>query len=886
MKNLFQFVIKWPGMVLIFFITSLIAQTEKDPNPTPFESTFSLAADPYYQQIVNQVSYDSIYSYLQELESLGIKEPGTTALDNTRNWIQQKLASYGYADIVYHDFTYSSYTLQNIITTKAGASQPDVYLIIDGHYDTINGPGVNDNGSGTAILLEVARLLADVECRLSIKFINFSAEEEGLIGSQAYVNNVAVPQNMNIKLVLNIDEVGGVAGMVNNTITCERDEGNPPGNNTASAAYTDTLATLTQTYSSLNTQIAHAYGSDYMPFEDAGYVITGFYEANESPYPHSPDDILANMDPAYVTEIARASVAAALYFARAETQYLTLYHSPNPVVQDTTNPYPVQLKVLSSSPVTEAKIKYRVNTGSFNALPLIFSWQNGDTLYFEGQIPPQNYYSVVDYYFQAENDDSIEARLPDDSSEYFQYTVLPDTLGPDIQHQPFTDLPYLMNPLEFTAVVTDKNGVQSVSLYLHKNDEPDQEFQMASQPGNRFVFAYWDSLSPGDSVYYRIKAQDNSDHHNIAWFPDTGYVSFEVLNSEKFDFELSANGFSGTGDWNWGSLTDPSLPQPQGQKIWATNLSGNYSGNLQSTLQSPVIDLTGKYDARLVLDHFYQIEPNNDGGNLKMSVDGGSFQLITPQNGYPYSNLWLFNEPGYSGNSYFWVQETFDLSAYAGHTVQFLFDFRSDIFTNKKGWYIDLVRVDYRGTASNHAPQITQFYPVELDSLEMGAQQTFSVSAQDPDNDSLTYTIHHNDVVITDSIATFTFDSAGHDTVFAVAEDNHGQAAVHYWAFVVYDPASSIRPPHHIARRYELLPPYPNPFNPQTVIRYRMKLAGRVDISVYNTIGQKVTILVKGYKTSGDHTAKFSAGNLPSGIYFVVMKTSEYQKSRRVLLLR
>ena len=54
---------------------------------------------------------------------------------------------------------------------------------------------------------------------------------------------------------------------------------------------------------------------DYLPFEREGYVITGFYETNESSHVHTPDDVLANMDPDYVAQIARATVAAALHFA-------------------------------------------------------------------------------------------------------------------------------------------------------------------------------------------------------------------------------------------------------------------------------------------------------------------------------------------------------------------------------------------------------------------------------------------------------------------------------------------------------------------------------------------------------------------------------------------
>jgi len=273
--------------------------------------------DPFLEEIVNQVSFDTIYSNLQKFESLGIKEPGSAALEETAEWLIEKYHSFGYTNIVRDTFEYGGHSLFNIVITKMGTEFPPKYLIIDGHYDTYQGPGVNDNGSGVACILEAARLLRNVQTRYSLKFIHFSAEEEGLIGSNHYVDHTVIPSNMNLLLVFNIDEVGGVAGMINNTIICERDESPPSSNNIVSAAYTDTLANLVHLYSSLDTEISYAYGSDYVPFQEAGKVITGFYEANESPYVHSPNDILSRMSPAYVTQVARATTAATMHFSQA-----------------------------------------------------------------------------------------------------------------------------------------------------------------------------------------------------------------------------------------------------------------------------------------------------------------------------------------------------------------------------------------------------------------------------------------------------------------------------------------------------------------------------------------------------------------------------------------
>lgn len=282
-----------------------------------YNVSYAQIYNPFYGSIVNNCSYTNILANLQTFENYGVKELGTQSLDDTKNWIIDTYTNYGYTDIVEDSFTHAGQTTSNIIITKVGSVYPNEYVIIDGHYDTINGPGTNDNGSGTVAILEIARLLKDVDTSYSIKFIHFSAEELGLIGSQYYVNSVVIPNNMDIKLVFNIDEVGGINGMANNSITCERDEGPPTSNNSESAIITNELANCVSLYSNLTPEISYAYGSDYMPFEDNNEIITGFYEYNESPYTHSSNDVISNLDVNYIYEVTKAAVGASLHFSAA-----------------------------------------------------------------------------------------------------------------------------------------------------------------------------------------------------------------------------------------------------------------------------------------------------------------------------------------------------------------------------------------------------------------------------------------------------------------------------------------------------------------------------------------------------------------------------------------
>jgi aminopeptidase YwaD len=281
---------------------------------------------PYYGTVVSQVSESNVLANLTEFEDLGIKRRGTTSLQNTLNWLKAEYLSYGFtaAQMQEYSFTNGSATCKNLVVTKIGTLYPNMFVIICGHYDTITGKGTNDNGSGVATILEVARLLQNIQTEYSIKFINFSGEEDGLVGSQNFVSSVvnATSPKMNIKLVFNIDEVGGRTDMVNDTITCERDTGSPTANNAASNTITNELITCVQLYSPLDTYLNYAYASDYMPFEENSEVITGFFERNETPYRHTANDLLVNMDPVYVYNIAKAATGAMLHFAVASNTTL------------------------------------------------------------------------------------------------------------------------------------------------------------------------------------------------------------------------------------------------------------------------------------------------------------------------------------------------------------------------------------------------------------------------------------------------------------------------------------------------------------------------------------------------------------------------------------
>jgi len=83
---------------------------------------------------------------------------------------------------------------------------------------------------------------------------------------------------------------------------------------------------------------------------------------------------------------------------------------------------------------------------------------------------------------------------------------------------------------------------------------------------------------------------------------------------------------------------------------------------------------------------------------------------------------------------------------------------------------------------------------------------------------------------------------------------------------------------------YYLAQNYPNPFNPSTKINYGLERAGEVEITVYNILGNKISTLVNGVKSAGNHSVSFNASNLSSGIYFYKIVTNEFVQTRKMIL--
>lgn len=274
--------------------------------------------DPILDTVIAHISQDSILAYAARLVSFRSRFSFTDSNLAARDWLIAKFQSFGYANTVEDTFiVYGSPSgnSHNVICTKTGAGHPETVVLIGAHYDDMppwsysqNAPGADDNASGVAAVLEIARVLAPIPTQESIVFVAFGAEEQGLYGSDHY-SAMATSTGMNLHLMFNMDMIGY----------------NPD-------AYPDVCVTADPAslgYALFQAQIADAktslvpiidslagYNSDHYFFMLRGFHFTYSHEAQDNPRWHQPSDSIVYLNPTYWTEAVRMVGGTAYLVAR------------------------------------------------------------------------------------------------------------------------------------------------------------------------------------------------------------------------------------------------------------------------------------------------------------------------------------------------------------------------------------------------------------------------------------------------------------------------------------------------------------------------------------------------------------------------------------------
>ncbi len=381
--------------------------------------------------------------------------------------------------------------------------------------------------------------------------------------------------------------------------------------------------------------------------------------------------------------------------------YPEIAHTPLGDTEDTEHPYVVTAYITSDyfplDPSTFA-VLYDVGSG-YLSVPMSAT---GTPDEYVGYIPPQPSETAVHYYISASDVEGHTTTNPMGAPTFTHtFNVAKDVAPPVVTHVKYANTNDLEGPYRIAAAAWDNIGVQCMYLIYWKNDQiPHHRAKMELQPDGSYVAWIPGPSVVGDVYNYYLYAMDTSYSGNVTRVPDAGYYHFEIVEEFVWDFELDDGGFVQTGDvWEWGAPTTGPGAAHSGANLWATILAGDYPNSANATLDVPQITLAvSKPYSLLSFWHWYNMETNYDGGNVKISTDGGAtFQVITPVGGYDgtarTTNLGIPGEPCFTNLSNGWLEEMFDLSAYAGQSITLRFHFGSDTSVYRAGWYVDDVRL-------------------------------------------------------------------------------------------------------------------------------------------------------------------------------------------------
>jgi len=136
----------------------------------------------------------------------------TEAISLATRYAYEQLDEAGLA-VTYHDYAWGSYRLRNVVAEKPGVVDPGEIYLITAHLDSTTrgnpydlAPGADDNGSGSVAVLTAARLLAPHHFAHTVRFVLFTGEEQGLLGSAAYAA-VSKARGEDIQGVVNLDMI-------------------------------------------------------------------------------------------------------------------------------------------------------------------------------------------------------------------------------------------------------------------------------------------------------------------------------------------------------------------------------------------------------------------------------------------------------------------------------------------------------------------------------------------------------------------------------------------------------------------------------------------------------------------------------------------------------
>lgn len=301
---------------------------ERSPSPSERQA--------FVTSQIAQITEDHILRHLETL--VGVRHPvaAPEALRESGAYLSEQMKSYGLDLLEEAIEGERNDRFVNVIGRMSDGRVGKKILVVGAHYDTISeSPGADDNASGLAALLEVARVLAPLRGKMTVQFVAFSLEEEGFLGSDHYARQVrrnkvplwgaivlecigytdrrAGSQASPAGLPVALPNRGDFIGLVGNSGA----EPIQKAYEAAVAGYCPDLSCISLLVPGKGESLPDTRRSDHVPFWDRGYRAVMLTDtANfRNPHYHQKSDQIKTLDIPFIREVAQALAAAVIELA-------------------------------------------------------------------------------------------------------------------------------------------------------------------------------------------------------------------------------------------------------------------------------------------------------------------------------------------------------------------------------------------------------------------------------------------------------------------------------------------------------------------------------------------------------------------------------------------
>ncbi len=885
---------RWPSphirpavFVLLGLLVAFVHASPADGQSAPVdrqEHAFSsvLPNNPVVQAIVDSVSAARLQSTVVMLTNFFTRHTvsdtasSSTGIGAARRWTRDQLAAYsaingGNMTPGYFDFITSICSVtrayRNVLGQQNGSVYPNRFFIVSGHLDdrtvgvcdtTGFAPGANDDGSGTAVSLEMAYLIGKLSIESSMIFMAVVGEDEGLFGSTAYAN-FARDNGMDIAGMATDDVCGNITDGVSITDSTRVRHFSGPPATSSSRQLTRYFKLKGEAYQpgflvDLIPAIDRPGRSgDHVPFYNNGYAAVRFTEAVENlNHQHNDQDLPQFMNFPYLAKLAKVNVAG----------FASLLLAPKPpagvMARDVGNGTSI---FVSWSPNSEGdlagyRVAYRFVTGDSLYYQNIFDAGAATSYTITGlttDIPIEVSVSAYDASFNESvfsQEQRVTPRTVPVPPSGFQATSLTNRIDLDWT----ANLELDMNRYNLYRSLAPNSGFVLLQAILH--------------PGTHFED---NNVVGGTRYYYRLTAVDSG---NLESSPSP------TRHGRLVDHALPALVVDATPDG-----TGPDPPQDgRVDNFYAAMLSGIAVAGEWDRADSVAagVELSdGDLGAhRLVVYHVDSRTAvvRDDTTHLRKYLQQGGKLLLSGSN-------FAFTFGGSSAISTVWPAGTFMHDVLRANETRTANSFDCNGADGQIAGYpnlnVDVVKsIAGLGRLINQDAYIGNLVgqpPPDVVYLFRSVIGNQSPNHGKPDVIRL---LSGGTQMVAFDIPLYFLDSLQVRTAVAQALTDLGEPTT-----AVEGSESSP------ALRFELGGPVPNPFNPSTRIPFAIDRKGRTTLRIIDVQGRVVRILVDGALVPGRYEAVWEGKGadgraMGSGIYFAELKSGEQAARRKLVLLK